>query len=171
MQPQHVSRAGNSEPPAQVRPAAGSTRSLTCSARCRGLPSRREECPRRSERVRCRLRGEVPQSCREDNRRHAPTAGLLRLPGRALGPPAHDQPDRVTFATVRQRTKVTKGPGSRTAGLAHGIQAHRVSPGPLAHGQRAASRRPWSAPERPSRTENSSNDPARRSNSKLLIRS
>src|SRR5206468_13073781 len=47
------------------------------------------------------------------------TARLLRLPGRELDPPAHDQPDiESTFATVRHRTKVTKGRGSRTAGLA-----------------------------------------------------
>lgn len=31
---------------------------------------------------------------------------------------AHDQPIEPTFATVRHRTKVTKGPGSRAAGLA-----------------------------------------------------
>ncbi len=41
----------------------------------------------------------------------------LRFPGRALGASAHDQPES-TFATVRHRTKVTKGPGSKAAGLA-----------------------------------------------------
>ncbi|MCZ9349205.1 transposase [Streptomyces mutabilis] len=39
------------------------------------------------------------------------------LPG-ALDPPADDQPDESTFATVRLRTKVTRGAGSRTAALA-----------------------------------------------------
>jgi hypothetical protein len=51
--------------------------------------------------------------------RRGGTARLLRLPRRALGPPAHDQSDiEPTFATVRHRTKVTRGPGSRAAGLA-----------------------------------------------------
>ena len=43
---------------------------------------------------------------------------VLRLPGRALDPPAHHQPDRSTFATVRLRQRITKGPGSRAAGIA-----------------------------------------------------
>ena len=51
-------------------------------------------------------------------------------------------PIESTFATVRHRTKITKGPGSRAAGPGHGLQAHRVSPRPLAPGQRTASRRP-----------------------------
>jgi hypothetical protein len=42
---------------------------------------------------------------------------VLRLPRRALGAPAHHQPES-TFATVRHRTKITRGPGSRAAGLA-----------------------------------------------------
>ena len=37
---------------------------------------------------------------------------------RALGAPPHRTPIESTFATVRHRTKVTKGPGSRAAGLA-----------------------------------------------------
>ncbi|GIH47002.1 hypothetical protein Mro03_21810 [Microbispora rosea subsp. rosea] len=41
----------------------------------------------------------------------------VRAP-RASRASAHDQPDRVMFATVRHRTKVTKGPGSQAAGLA-----------------------------------------------------
>jgi len=43
--------------------------------------------------------------------------GAEGLPRRALGPPADHQPES-TFATVRHRTKITKGPGSRAAGLA-----------------------------------------------------
>ena len=34
-----------------------------------------------------------------------------------MGASAHNQP-KSAFATVRHRTKVTKGPGSRAAGLA-----------------------------------------------------
>jgi len=31
-------------------------------------------------------------------------------------------PIESTFATVRNRSNITKGPGSRTAGIAHGLQ-------------------------------------------------
>ena len=75
-------------------------------------------CPGCGEGVRGRLRREVPQGHREDHRRRGRAARLLRLSGRALGPPADHQPDRVDLRTVRHRTKVTKGPGSRAAGLA-----------------------------------------------------
>ena len=41
-----------------------------------------------------------------------------RLARRTLDPPAPTNPIESTFATVRLRTRVTKGPGSRAAGLA-----------------------------------------------------
>ena len=43
---------------------------------------------------------------------------LLRRPGRALGAPETSNPTESTFASVRLRTRVTKGPGSKQAGLA-----------------------------------------------------
>jgi len=46
-------------------------------------------------------------------------------------------PIESTFATVRLRTKVTKGPGSRAAG-SHGLQVDRVGSDPVASGQRTA---------------------------------
>lgn len=54
------------------------------------------------------------------------------MPCRALGASTHDEPDRM----VRLRTRVTKGPGSRTIYLPEEIanatsDSHR-SPGPLA---------------------------------------
>jgi hypothetical protein len=51
-------------------------------------------------------------------------------------------PIESIFATVRHRTKVTKGPGSREAGAGHGVQADQVRPGPLARGQRTPHGRP-----------------------------
>jgi hypothetical protein len=47
-------------------------------------------------------------------------------------------PIESTFATVRLRTKVTKGQGPRVEGgrPGDGVQADRVRPAPLAHGQR-----------------------------------
>jgi hypothetical protein len=51
-------------------------------------------------------------------------------------------PIESTFATVRLRTKVTKGAGSRAAALAMVFKADRVRPGPLAGRERAPPRRP-----------------------------
>jgi transposase-like protein len=48
-------------------------------------------------------------------------------------------PIESTFATVRHRTKVTKGPGSRAG---DSVQSHRGSPGLLARRQRPAPGRP-----------------------------
>ena len=47
-------------------------------------------------------------------------------------------PIESTFATVRHRTKVTRGPGLTRGRAGHGVQAHRGRPGPLARGQRPA---------------------------------
>ena len=51
-------------------------------------------------------------------------------------------PIESTFATVRLRTKVTKGPGSRTAGLAMAYKLIDAALGPLARRQRPAPGRP-----------------------------
>jgi Transposase, Mutator family len=51
-------------------------------------------------------------------------------------------PIESTFSTVRLRTKVTRGVGSRSAALAMTFQAHRIRPGPLARGQRTPPGRP-----------------------------
>ena len=45
-------------------------------------------------------------------------------------------PIESTFATVRLRTKVTKGPGSRAAGLAMAYKLIEAGPDPVAGGQR-----------------------------------
>ena len=91
--------------------------------------------PRRGQGLQRRPRREVPHGRREDHRRRGRAAGVLRLPLRALGAPAHDQPES-TFATVRHRTKITRGPGSRAAGAGDGVQAHRSRARPLARRQR-----------------------------------
>lgn len=69
-------------------------------------------------------------------------AGVLRLPGRALDPSAHDQSHRVD---LRHRAPPDEGhqgrrqPGRHTR---HGVQADRVRPGTLVRGQRTPPRRP-----------------------------
>jgi hypothetical protein len=55
-------------------------------------------------------------------------------------------PIESTFATVRHRTKITRGPGSKAAGLAMAFKLIIACPGPVAGGQRTPPRRP-----RPSR--------------------
>jgi putative transposase len=47
-------------------------------------------------------------------------------------------PIESTFSPVRARTRVTKGPGSKAAGVGDGVQAAGGRPGPLAGGQRPA---------------------------------
>src|SRR4030095_12342016 len=68
--------------------------------------------------LRPRLPDQVAQGRGQDHRRHRGTPHLLRLLGRALGHLKTSNPIESTFATVRLRTRVTKGPGSKAAGLA-----------------------------------------------------
>ena len=66
-------------------------------------------------------------------------------------------PIESTFATVRNRSKITKGPGSRAAGIA---MAYKVIRLPCSHAGAPSTRHTWSrssAPARSSRTANSSN--------------
>jgi putative transposase len=72
--------------------------------------------------------------------------------------PRPTNPIESTFATVRLRTRVTKGPGSRAAGVAR--RSNSSNP-PKPAGARSTPHiwSPSSAPEPNSRTANSSNDP------------
>jgi len=79
-----------------------------------------------------------PQGRGQDHRGRGRAAGVLRLPGRALGAPAHDQPHRID---LRHRQAADEGhQGSRVEGgrAGHGVQADRVRPAPLARGERPA---------------------------------
>jgi hypothetical protein len=61
----------------------------------------------------------MTQSRQEDNGRGGGDSGLLGLEGRSLGMHLRTtNPIESTFAPVRARTDITKGPGSRQAGLA-----------------------------------------------------
>ena len=64
------------------------------------------------------LRGEVPQGHDEDHRRPGCAAGLYDYPAEHWIHLRTTNPIESTFATVRHRTRGTKGPGSRAAGLA-----------------------------------------------------
>ncbi|CAA9254765.1 MAG: IS6120 family transposase, partial [uncultured Arthrobacter sp.] len=119
--------------PAEVRPPGreeGPGRDLER----RGPPPR----PRCREVLRGRLRGEVPQGRHEDHRRCRGAVGGLRLPRRALDPPAHHEPDRVNLRhrpAPHEDHPRTRLPSGRAR---DGVQAHRGRPGPLAGGERPA---------------------------------
>ena len=63
---------------------------------------------------------------------------VLRLPGRALGAPAHDQPDRVHVLDGQAADEGHQGPRVEGRRAGDGVQADRVRAAPLADGQRAA---------------------------------
>jgi transposase-like protein len=81
-----------------------------------------------------------PKGRREDHRRRGGAAGLLRLPRRALGAPAHDEPDRVHLRHGQAPDQGHQGPGL-AGGTGHGVQADRVSARPVAGRQRTPPRR------------------------------
>ena len=122
-------------------------------------------------RVQGRLRSEVRQGRREDHRRSRGAAGVLRLPRRALDPPAHHEPDRVDLRhrpaphEDHPRARITRG----RAG--DGVQADRGRPGPLARGQRPTPGRARPRRRHCSSTASSSNDPTKPLNPKPPKRS
>ena len=94
------------------------------------------------EGLRRRLRREVAQGRRQDHRSSGCAAGVLRLPRRALDPPAHHEPDRVD---LRHRPAAAAGhQGTRLEGGwgRDGVQADRVRTSQMARRQRTPSRRP-----------------------------
>jgi transposase-like protein len=117
--------------PGPASSAAGSTRQPTCWARCRSQPPRREEGPR-GDLVR-RGQGRALAAVNAFDAGYAAkfakaAAKITDDKAQLLAfydyPAEHwvhlrtTNPIESTFATVRHRTKVTKGPGSRAAGLA-----------------------------------------------------
>ena len=107
--PQDRERAGC---PAEVRPPLR-------QEGARGDHQRREQGPRagRREGVLRRVRRPVPQGRGEDHRRPR-RARVLRLSRRTRVHLRTTNPIGSAFATVRLRQRVTKGPGSRAAGIA-----------------------------------------------------
>jgi putative transposase len=93
---------------------AGARKALT---EIRDAPDR--DHARRAHRgVRGRLRRQVAQGRGQGHRRRRRAVVLLRLPRRALAHLKTSNPIESTFSTVRLRTRVTKGPGSKAQGLA-----------------------------------------------------
>ena len=74
--------------------------------------------PRRHRGLRRRLRGEVAEGGRQDRRRHRGCSSFYDFPAEHWIHLKTTNPIESTFATVRLRTKVTKGPGLKAAGLA-----------------------------------------------------
>ena len=93
------------------------------------------------EGVRDRVRHQMAQSHREDQRRPGRLVGVLRLPRRALDPSTDHEPNRVDLrdrATTPARHQGSRQPGRRGR---DGVQADRVGPDPVADGQRTPPRR------------------------------
>jgi len=116
--------------------------------RARGNLQRRGQSPRSQigQGVRGRLRRQMAQGRRQDHRRPRRPARLLRLPRRALDPPAHHESDRVDLRDREASAAGHQGTRLQSRRSRHGVQAHRVRTGSLARSERAASRCP-----RPSR--------------------
>ena len=135
---------------------AGSTSWRTCLPRCRSRRSRARR--RRSPRSTTPRTATTPSS--RSRRSRSTTAPSGRRPSRRS--PTHldvllefynypaehwvhlrtTNPIESTFATVRLRQRVTKGPGSRAAGVAMAFKLIESAQSPVARGQRAAPRRP-----------------------------
>ena len=108
----------------------GSTRRPTCSMpcrpRCRPRPagaSREIWDAEDRTHAEAAWTGAAPTSRRgrrpsPSSRRSGGATRVLRAPGRALDPPSDLEPDRVDLRGRARRRNVTKGPGSRAAGLA-----------------------------------------------------
>jgi putative transposase len=117
--------------PRPATSATGSTRSPTCWVAC--PPRCRRGRARRWLRSGMRLTGRAPSRRSRRSRATTASSGPRRWPRssmtprsccasstsrRALGASEDQQPDRVDLSMVRLRTRVTKGPGSKAAGLA-----------------------------------------------------
>ena len=76
-------------------------------------------------------------------------------------------PIESTFATVRLRQRVTKGPGSRAAGVAMAFKLIESAQTRWRWSTHPTSS-PWSAPAPPSSTANSSNDPTTKINKEVI---
>ncbi len=103
-------------PQARTHSAAGSTRSRTCSARCRSPPTRARRRPwRRSGMPRTRTTPAPRAKITDDEEE---LLAFYDYPAEHWVHLRATNPIESTFATVRLRTKVTKGHGSKAAALA-----------------------------------------------------
>ena len=87
-------------------------------AEIRDAEDRDHAVDRRSTPFDCRVRRQVAQGGRQDRRRPRALLAFYDFPAEHWLHLKTTNPIESTFSTVRLRTKVTKGPGSRAAGLA-----------------------------------------------------
>ena len=78
------------------------------------------------------------------------------------------QPDRVDLRHRPAQNPGHQGPRQPGRRRRHGLQADRISPGPLADGQRTPPGRRWSAPAPSSSTASLSNDPETKINKEVI---
>jgi hypothetical protein len=89
--------------------------------------------------VRGRVRGEVAEGGRKDRLRQGSPARLLRLPGRALDPPSHVQPDRERLRAGSGEDGRDEGSGFEGGGPGYDLQADGGRRGEVEEAQRASS--------------------------------
>ena len=112
--------------------AKAAIREITGAGNKRGRKGRRG--------VRWRVRGEVAEGDRKDRLREGSPARLLRLPGRALDPPSHVQPDRIGVRTGSGKDGRDEGCGFEGGGPGYDLQADGGHRGEVEEAQRASSR-------------------------------
>jgi len=91
--------------------------------------------------VRRGLRHQVAQGRRQDHRGPRRPPRVLRLPRRALGPPADHEPDRVDLRHRPAASASHQGTRLTRCGDRDGVQAHRVRTSQMACPQRTPPRR------------------------------
>jgi hypothetical protein len=90
--------------------------------------------------VRGRVRGEVAEGGRKDRLREGRAARLLRLPGRALDPRSHVQPDRERLRAGSGEDGRDERSGFEGGGTGYDLQADGGRRGEVEEAQRASSR-------------------------------
>jgi transposase-like protein len=103
----------------------------------RGLDGRdQRRCDQSLRPLRRRLRHEVAEGRGLPGKRSCRTAGVLRLPRRALAAPAHQQPDRKHLRHGAPADLPHQGPRLASRGTGDGVQAHPEGSEALAKAER-----------------------------------
>ena len=98
------------------------------------------------ERFRGRVRREVPEGRREARQGLGRAHRVLRLPGRALAAPAHDEPDRVELRDRQAAHQGHQGRRLQEGRARDGLQALGRRPGDAGDGSTATSSSPTCSP-------------------------
>ena len=112
-------------------PKSGAVEGQSCAARDH-VRRRTRGCTQGDRVLRDDVRREAPQGGRVASQGRGEAAHLLRLPGRALEAPAHQQRDRVDLRDRAFADPCDQGTGLPVEGAHHGLQAAAASAGAMA---------------------------------------